>query len=68
MSETERGAITMKQKTLATRGFDKYTTITRRAVFLGEVDETEFTNPINLLSIPINNFLLTCSDIPKFIG
>jgi len=28
----------MKQKTLATLGFDKYTKITRRAVFLGEMD------------------------------
>ena len=28
----------MKQKTLATMGFDKYAKTTRRAVFLGEMD------------------------------
>ena len=28
----------MKQKTLATLGFDKYAKTTRRAVFLGEMD------------------------------
>src|SRR5579859_441935 len=30
--------MTMKQKTLATLGFDKYTKTTRRAAFLGEMD------------------------------
>ena len=33
----DEGKIAMKQKTLATMGFDKYAKTTRRSVFLAEI-------------------------------